>query len=168
MEKLSCSFRGSCVLLFLFPFSAGIFCWAQLEQHNLWPSQTVQICPGLAHRKMEMGAGLWFHCIFLVGTSYFPNCQRSGQISISNKKSDKRWHIMQLKRWDIIATFKMSNLCCHPLSRENFLHATLLSSLLDHRNINSSSSTVKRAVGFVAVKNGLVFGIAAFKSQIKC
>lgn len=36
MEKLTeaCSLRGSCVILFVFPFSVGIFCWAELEPHS--------------------------------------------------------------------------------------------------------------------------------------
>lgn len=41
-------------------------------RHNLWQGQTIEMCPGLAARAVEMFV-MWVRGIFSGWTSYFPN-----------------------------------------------------------------------------------------------
>lgn len=80
MEKLTgvFSLRGSRVLLFLFPCSAGIFCWAELEWHfetQLMAEPDHPNMPWFGSQTNQNGSRsvFWFQCIFSMWKSYFPN-----------------------------------------------------------------------------------------------
>lgn len=78
MEKLTGagSLRGSRVILFLFPFSAGIFCWAELKlqsEAQLKAEPDHLNMPWFGNQTNRNGSGsvFWFQCIFFVGNHVF-------------------------------------------------------------------------------------------------